>query len=177
MLATKKYKQLAFYQLTEEKRQQVCSMMLHEAIEEKNLLELAEIIVPNLEGEIEIDITIKYQNVYLDQTEPEEPEEPEAEGPTAVDVTYILGSQMALIADVAGTDEAFYGDNFDGVDRKKRLYWIDTTGAEHEVPLNGIDTYEPVNPNGRFTYYSEGNYIQFEQFVIEPQTYILKEVE
>lgn len=107
----------------------------------------------------------------------EAPKQEETTNPpetTNEDVTITMPKNEYIIENMVFTDEDIYGDNYDGEKRRYRIIWVDETGKEQFVPLEGIDTFEAVNPNGAYSYNSETKQLIFSAFMPYDTQYILR---
>lgn len=103
------------------------------------------------------------------QEEETKPSETEYE-----DTTFVVPKGEYIIDNMVFTDEDIYGDNWDGVNRRYRILWVDGDGNEQFVPLEGIDTFVAVNPHGAYSYNSETKQLIFSAFMPYETTYILR---
>lgn len=103
------------------------------------------------------------------QTESTKPTDTEIE-----DVTFTIPKNEYIIENMVFTDEDIYGDNYDGVNRRYRILWVDKSGAEQFVPLEGIDEFAAVSPHGAYSYNSETKQLIFSAFMPYETEYILR---
>lgn len=117
-------------------------------------------------------INTVFKNV-LDEAPPQEESTKPSETETE-DTTFVVPKNEFIIKNIIFTDEDIYGDNYDGVDRRYRVLWVDAEGTEHFVPLEGIDNFAAENPHGAYSYNSETKELSFSAFMPYDTTYILR---
>lgn len=103
------------------------------------------------------------------QNESTKPDDAETE-----DVIFTVPKNEFIIENMVFTDEDIYGDNYDGVERRYRVLWVDDKGVEQFVPLEGIDEFGAVNPHGAYSYNSETKQLIFSAFMPYDTEYILR---
>lgn len=147
-----------------------------QAAEDNVIYEVQKAIQPLLEGSVfESNIILRKLNV-LDQAPIDPPpiDPPPIEPPKTQDTIITLTNMQGEVYGLGLSNEQVYGANMDGQNRKVNLYWKDGSNVEHKVPLLGFDNEEPLNPNKKWSYYSEGDYINFEIAVSGAVEYILR---
>lgn len=90
------------------------------------------------------------------------------------DQVLVLKANQFTIENVELTNEAVYGENFDGKNRSARLLWVDNGGVEHFVQLDGFDVDIVETPNGPFSYNSDEQTITFTSMKAYDINYILR---
>lgn len=113
-----------------------------------------------------------FKNI-LDQA-PISEDDPKPPSVDTEDMKLVVPVNQYIIENMIFTDEEIYGEQYDGVNRKYRVVWKDQAGTEHFVPLEGIDTFQAVNPNGAYSYNSETKQLIFSAFMPYEVEYIIR---
>lgn len=141
------------------------------------IYDLEKVMLPLIEGKV-LECSIVERKINIMDQEPTEPQPPippiDPPPPTTNDIILTLTNMQGEVYNVGLSDAEVYGAALDGQNRKVNLYWKDSNNVEHKVPLLGFDTDEPKNPNKQWSYYSEGDYINFEIAVSSTVEYILR---
>ena len=110
-----------------------------------------------------------------DEIVDEKPDAPVEDGEDKeVDTDLVLPKFTYVIKNMIFKDEDIYGKDFDGKNPLYRIIWQDNDGTEYIVPLEGIDEFEPKNPNGAVSYNSETHELIFSTVSVNDVNYILR---